>query len=182
MQTFIIAAVTIDGFIARSADQISTNWTSEADKQFFINKTKQAGVMVMGRKTFETIGRALPKRLTVVMTSDVGKITDNWPTFEDIQHRKGQVVYTNLTPQRIIAKLKQLHYPSIAICGGASIYTQFIQLNLVNKLYLTVEPVVFGLGIKLFNKDLLIQLKLISSKKLNNHGAILVEWKVLNSH
>ena len=57
MQIFLIAAMTADGYIAENDADVSTRWTSEADSQWFRERTKQAGVMIMGRKTYETIAR-----------------------------------------------------------------------------------------------------------------------------
>ncbi|MEK7152944.1 MAG: dihydrofolate reductase, partial [Patescibacteria group bacterium] len=60
--------LTADGFIGRDASHLS-DWTSPEDKKLFIRLTKEAGVMVMGSRTFATIGRALPGRKTIVYTS-----------------------------------------------------------------------------------------------------------------
>jgi dihydrofolate reductase len=66
MNVFIIAAISADGLIAKDSDEKSTAWTSKADKKFFSERTKKAGVVVMGRKTFDTIGKPLSERLNIV--------------------------------------------------------------------------------------------------------------------
>ena len=71
MNIFLIAAQTVDGFIARDASHLSTRWSSKKVAQWFNSRTKQAGVIVMGRKTFDTIGRGLPGRVTIVMTRTI---------------------------------------------------------------------------------------------------------------
>ena len=48
-----------------------------------------------------------------------------------------------------------------------------MQAGVVDKLYLTVEPVLFGEGIKLFNQSLDIKLKLESVKKLSPQTLLL---------
>ena len=45
--------------------------------------------------------------------------------------------------------------------GGASVYTQFMQAGLVDELFLTVEPIVFGSGIKLFSETVLAKMQLL---------------------
>ena len=40
----------------------------------------------------------------------------------------------------------------------------FIEAGVVDTIYLTVEPIIFGKGINLFNKEMLHHLKLIDSK------------------
>jgi dihydrofolate reductase len=56
MKTFIIAALTADGFIAKGSDHLSVEWTSKEDRKFFSDRTKKAGVVVMGLNTYKTIG------------------------------------------------------------------------------------------------------------------------------
>ena len=68
MKVILIMAQTADGKIARASDEL-VDWTSKEDKRFFIDKTKEAGVMVMGSNTYRTIWRPLPGRLNVVLTS-----------------------------------------------------------------------------------------------------------------
>ena len=60
MKVFIIAAISADGFIAKDPKEPSTSWTSLVDKKHFSEITKRAGTVVMGAKTYETIGKALP--------------------------------------------------------------------------------------------------------------------------
>lgn len=185
MKVFLIAAISLDGFIAQSPEQISTAWTSGADKKWFNERTKKAGVMVMGRKTQDTIGRALPRRLSVIMTrNEKGKIKDGkleMVTCESVKSNiKGEVVFVNDEPESILKKLEEKGFDEVAICGGASVYTQFIKSGLVDRLYLTVEPVLMGKGVSLFSDLVDVKLKLVSEKKLNKQGARMLELVVEN--
>ena len=49
--------------------------------------------------------------------------------------------------------------------------------GLVTKLYLTVEPVVFGKGLNLFNEELNLNLNFVSAKEIGE-GTILLEYSV----
>ena len=53
----------------------------------------------------------------------------------------------------------------------------FMEAGLVDKLYLTIEPVVFGAGMTLFNKKFEKALKLESMKKLGE-ATVLLEYNV----
>ncbi|NDE68363.1 dihydrofolate reductase, partial [bacterium] len=68
MTTFIIAALTADGFIARDAGHSPFNWTSKEDKARFIHLTKEAGVVVLGSATFATFPKPLKDRRNIVYT------------------------------------------------------------------------------------------------------------------
>jgi dihydrofolate reductase len=165
IHTFIIAAVTADGFIAQSPDQISTSWTSKEDKQFFSERTKKAGLVVMGARTFATIGKPLPRRHTIVYSN------------EDLGTEGIEI--TSKDPKELIADLEARGYKEVAICGGSSIYSLFINSGIVNTIYLTVHPVFFGSGIPLFNKAIpdVKNMKLKESKHLSP-DVLLLEYNL----
>ncbi len=135
--------MTLDGFIAKSKDHCSTEWNSDADKAWFRQKTKEAGVIVMGTNTFNTIGKPLPGRLTIVYSREP-KPTEN----------PEQLRYTKLSPPELLKQLQDEGYSNVAICGGSTIYTLFMQAGVVNNMYITLEPKLFGKGIGLFNDDI----------------------------
>ena len=73
--------------------------------------------------------------------------------------------------------MEERGYKEVAICGGSTTYTMFMEAGLVDKLYITIEPVVFGAGMTLFNKKFEKALKLESMKKLGE-ATILLEYNV----
>jgi dihydrofolate reductase len=75
--------------------------------------------MIMGRKTFDSIGKALPGRTTVVVTRDIHLKIDN-------------CVITHSLQQALNACSNDTE---IFIVGGADIYAQ--SLNLADTLYIT---------------------------------------------
>lgn len=165
IKVFIIAAISADGFIAQDPKAPSTTWTSVADKKHFSELTRRAGVIVMGSKTFATIGRALPDRRTIVYSH----IPINVPGVET----------TDLQPTELIAKLEKEGVKELAICGGAAIYTMFIKACVVESLYLTVEPIIFGSGVPLLRDSANIKLELINSDKKDQ--SIFLEYKIQRS-
>jgi dihydrofolate reductase len=160
MKTVLIAAVTADGFIGRSADHLA-DWTGKADKKLFVEVTKELGVMVMGSRTFETIGRALPGRRTIVYTSHPENITAEG------------VETTAEAPAEFVARLAREGANGLAVVGGASIYGQFMGAGVVDELYLTVAPLLFGTGIPLFSMALDRKLELIKTSNLDENTVLL---------
>ncbi len=163
MKTFIIAAVSADGYIAKDSQHSPMYWTSKADKKRFVELTKRAGVVVMGSATYKTIGKPLKERVTVVYSKN--------QTFEGVE-------MTQDTPHDLIKKLEARGFKEVAICGGAHIYTMFMKAHLVDTIYLTIEPKVFGKGIGMFNEDMLYHLKLKSVEQSEESGAVLMEYSV----
>lgn len=87
-------------------------WHLPDDLAFF-KKTTTGHAIVMGRKTYESIGRPLPKRQNIVLTRD-----RNWTT-------------TGVTVINEPAALSSLPLPDegpIYIIGGSQIYAAFLPL------------------------------------------------------
>lgn len=171
MKVIMIAAVTANGKIARHDGETSTAWTSKEDHDFFVRETKKYGVMIMGRKTFVTINRPLPGRLTIVMTRRP----------DEYEKQPGILEFTDEPPAAILAQLETRGFASVALAGGANIYSQFLQANLVDEILLTIEPTIFGSG-----PNLLVdfpgepKLKLQGIEKLNEN-TILLRYQVQES-
>lgn len=161
MRVFIIVVTSADGFIAQRHDQLA-DWSSPEDKRLFVQLTKEAGVMVMGSRTFDTIGRALKDRKTIVYTSHP----------EKYQNIDG-VEATQETPADLVKRLQAAGHQGIAICGGAQIYDQFLQAGVVKELYMVVEPILFGTGVSLFTSQTTTHMSLLDTRKLNNNTVLL---------
>jgi len=79
-------------------------WHIPDDLKFFKTQTK-GGIMVMGRKTYESIGRPLPGRETIVLTQQQGLRIPGVSVINQVE------VLDHLATQK-----------TIWICGGAEIY------------------------------------------------------------
>lgn len=166
MKSFIITAITLDGFIAEETAQVSTAWTSGADKKHFVELTKRAGVMIMGLTTFNTIGKPLPNRLNIVY-APLGT-----PQIAGVE-------MTDKSPKDLLTDLEKRGYSEVAICGGSSIYTMFMEAGLVDTIYATIEPRVFGSGVKLFNRSINKKMNLVNTTRLSE-DVIMLEYRLIN--
>lgn len=162
MKTFIIAALTADGLVAKNTDH-KADWTSRADKIFFQQKTKAAGVLIMGLKTFETLGNVpLKDRRNIIYSEN--KIEGIETTSEE--------------PKVLLARLEKEGVKEVAICGGVSIYNMFMASGLVDKIFFTIEPIIFGKGLSIFREDMETKLQLVDATKLEG-GAVVLEYNVI---
>ncbi|MAZ39992.1 MAG: type 3 dihydrofolate reductase [Legionellales bacterium] len=94
-------------------------WHLPAELQYF-KKVTMGKPIIMGRKTFESIGKPLPGRDNIIITRQV-----------DYQFNGTMVAHSLETALRRVQ-----HHPEVMIIGGANIYKQAI--HLANKMYLTV--------------------------------------------
>lgn len=94
-------------------------WSLKGDLKFFKEKTTNHTI-IMGRKTFESLGRLLPNRKHVVISS-----SNNFPEEVD--------VYNNI--ESLLSHYKDTS-EELFIIGGVKIYSEFI--DYATKMYLTL--------------------------------------------
>ena len=104
-------------------DNNNLPWHLPEDLKFF-KKTTTGACVIMGRKTFESIGKALPKRTNIILTRN--------PKFT----APDCLVASNLTEAILLAQQGTSVNQSLFIIGGADVYEQ--ALPLCEKLYITV--------------------------------------------
>ena len=85
---------------------------------------------------------------------------------------------TSIEPKELIDSLESRGFSEVSICGGSSIYTLFLKAGLVDTIYLTIEPILFGKGISIFNEQLELKLELQGETK-TEAGTIFLEYKVI---
>ena len=117
----LIVAMADNRVIGRAGD---LPWRISADLKHFKRLT-MGKPMIMGRKTFESIGRALPGRTNIVVTRDSSRRWDDVETFADIDRAL----------QRAEALAESLEDPEIMVIGGAEIYRAV--LSRTDRIYLT---------------------------------------------
>ena len=96
-------------------------WHIKEDFKHF-KETTLGHVIVMGQKTYESIGKPLPNRTTIVIT--------NSPDFKE----DGVIIAR--TFDEGFEKAREIEKEEVFICGGGSVYSQTI--GMADKLYLTV--------------------------------------------
>ncbi|MDZ4284285.1 MAG: dihydrofolate reductase [Patescibacteria group bacterium] len=96
-------------------------WHIPEDVKRFRRLTK-GHVVVMGRKTFQSIGRALPERTNIVITRDPDFATE------------GCIVVHSI--EAALKRAKELEREEVFVIGGGEIYKA--ALPYADKLYLTI--------------------------------------------
>jgi len=61
-----------------------------------------------------------------------------------------------------------------------NLHDVFIKSGLVDTMYLTTEPIIFGAGMGIFKEDLDIKLELVNLDK-TEAGTIFSEYKIINN-
>jgi dihydrofolate reductase len=146
MKVIGIAAITIDGFIARhSLEKITWSKDLELFKKQTLNHT-----IIMGSNTKKTLAVELENRQSIVV------------------HREDD-------PKAILDKIKG---EKCFIIGGGRTFSKFAEY--LTHLYLTLHPLIFGEGIKIFESlDKKIKLKFEKQVSvLPNEGVFQLQFSV----
>lgn len=121
MKVGIIVAVAENGIIGRDN---SLPWRLSGDLQYF-KKTTLGKPIIMGRKTYESIGKPLPGRTNIIVTRNQRYLKENCIVCHSIQEAISCAV-TEKTE-------------AVMIIGGAQLYKEalLIEPALVTHLYVT---------------------------------------------
>jgi dihydrofolate reductase len=127
----------------------------------------------MGRATFnaDTFSPS-PGHQIVVMTSHPEK----YKSFEI----PGQMEFTSESPVELSSRFASKGQQQMMVVGGPHVATSFLQEQLIDELWLTIEPRIFAMG-ENFATDakLDIYLRLIQSDKVNDQGTLITKYAVL---
>lgn len=121
IKTSLIVAVSENGIIGKDNDM---PWKISSDLQYFKKVTMDKPV-IMGRKTFESIGKPLPGRVNIVITRDTGFTAEGVITAHSVDMA--------LDVAKSMAEVKKLK--EVMVIGGAQIYA--LCLPEADRLYLT---------------------------------------------
>ena len=133
MKVAIIAAVSDNGVIGKDNELI---WELPNDMEFFKNTTK-GGVLIMGRKTYESIGKPLPERINIVVTRQ-----SPYPAKHGYQSWESRSIITTGSLKEAMnfkyvspVKGKDVNKDEMFIIGGGEIYKE--AMGVADKIYLT---------------------------------------------
>ena len=158
-------------------------FVDEEKMEYFTQLTREAGLQVFGRKTYQLMvpywpdvlknpsetkadkefARAFDSLNKVVFSRSLGSVED----------KKTRIVRGNLRDE--ILKLKQEAGKPILV-GGVDIPSQLVELGLVDEFLIVVGPVIAGKGRRLFDDASLsekLQLKLVDSKFFKSGSVVL---------
>lgn len=166
MNVTLLMAITLDGKIGKTPDHFP-DWTGPEDKRLFVSITRRAGVVIMGSKTYDTIGMPLPGRINVVLTRDRGRVSQ----WENLR-------FTDASPREILDTLEKEGYRQAVLAGGALVNSLFAEAGLIDEIIVTISPTIFGYGLSLFTQEISMDLKLMEVGRLGT-DLVCVHYRVI---
>ena len=131
------------------ADESPNLWASVEDHGFFNDLKKKIGVVIVGRKTYEAAGKPHGDGIRRIVMS----------------RDTGFVLPTDIKEALLV--------------GGSELNAEFFRRKLINEIYLTIEPKIFGAGLPIAQGILDdVHLELINVRQLNPQGTLLLHYHV----
>ena len=91
--------------------------------------------LVMGRKTFESIGRVLPENTSIIITQNNNY---QFPDFVKTPEEKAKCVVVNSLEEALRQAQGKEGADEIIVFGGGQIFKEALTKKLVDRLYLTI--------------------------------------------
>lgn len=165
----------VDGKTTKWNSSNIYKWTSPQDQSYFFSLIKKYKVIIMGRKTFmaaKSIIKPSPKNLRIILTTTPQK-------YKNLSV-PNQLEFTSNSPKKILKKLSILGITQALLIGGGHVNNTFFKDKLINEVWLTIEPKIFGVGKTIVSlKKLDIKLQLQKVSRLNNMGTLLLKYQVI---
>lgn len=156
MHVTLYLSITANGFIATENDD--TGWVSLTEWKSFSSKIQKAGNLIIGRRTYEVMGKnkefeKLGKVKVVVVSQTL---------------KTNKVITIVKSPREALTYLQQQGFSAALVCGGGKLNSSFMKEKFIDEIYLDIEPIILGKGIKLFaDAEFEAKLQLIGIKKLS---------------
>ena len=156
MKRILYMASTINGLIAREND--GTDFISKKEWNFYSAMVRKSGALIIGRRTY------------LILTKQ--------PEFKEFEKVKIVVISRSLrhtlSPLHLIATSTKASlallkdFKEVIVAGGGILNTSFMKNNLIDEIYLDVEPLALGKGIPLFRgQNFETTLQFLGMKKIS---------------
>jgi dihydrofolate reductase len=172
MKVILISAQSADGFITRH-EEPGSGFTSAADREYFGRALAGFDSSIMGSATY------LAARDTILANLSPGRrrivLTRNPEKYES-DAAPGILEFTRDEPKALVGRLKAEGHRSCALLGGARIHSLFFAAGLVDEIWLTMEPRLFGAGTPFLRSATDIRLRLLSHERMGGSDTLLLKF------
>lgn len=144
--------------IAKSDD--NTSWISKKEWNSYSLAVQTAGNLIVGHCTYNI----LTKQPEFAEFKDVKLVVVAQENFQTLAQNH-LVIHSPKEALKLLNDFEQ-----IVIAGGGMLNASFVEENLIDEIFIDIEPIILGKGIPLFrNKDFDHNLKLVGQKKISDN-------------
>ena len=175
MKTSLVFVSSLDGKVTKWGNSNVKEWSSHQDQEYYKKVWEANYLIVMGSSTFNTDPKQpTTDHLLVVMTQHP----------ERYQHKQvaGQLEFTAESPRALFNRFKKAGHKNMLIIGGPHVATSFLKDQLIDELWLTIEPKIFGRGSNFaLDEKLDISLRLLHFDEVNKQGTLIMRYEVIKN-
>ncbi len=139
MKIILVFVSTLDGKVTKWGDPFVRSWSSKSDQEYFTGIMENSSLIIVGSNTFNADPlKPSAKRKLIVMTRR--------PSDYKSYAVPGQLEFTDESPARLCSRFELEGYDQMTVVGGPNIATSFLKEKLIDEIWLTIEPRIFGTG------------------------------------
>lgn len=167
MKVILYMAISLNGMIAKSDDD--TSWISKEEWDSYSLAVRNAGNLIVGHRTYGI----LTKQPEFSEFKDVKLVVVAQENFQTLEQNH-LVAHSPKEALKLLSNFEQ-----VVVAGGGALNASFVEENLVDEIFVDIEPIILGQGIPLFrDKDFERKLKLVEQKKISDNE-IQLHYEVL---
>lgn len=167
MKLILYMVMSIDGVVALDEITDISDYSSKEDHDFFLRGVSSCDAAIMGRFSYNSEIKCGTKYL-LPHTLKQSDVTD-------------ETVILLGNADEIYRKIKADGHQRIALLGGPRTNHQFLSKGSVDEIFLTVEPVIIGQGIRLADNPISNQWALQQTIRLNSNGTVVLHYVKKNA-
>ncbi len=167
MKVILYMAISLNGMIAKSDDD--TSWISKEEWDSYSLAVRTAGSLIVGHRTYGI----LTKQPEFSEFKDVKLVVVAQENFKTLA-KNHLVAHSPKEALKLLSDFEQ-----VVVAGGGALNASFIEENLVDEMFIDIEPIILGRGVPLFReKDFERNLKFVEQKKISDNE-IQLHYKVI---
>ncbi len=155
MHMIAVVVSSIDGYITEH-DTGATSWASPEDQKHFFGFLRSCDVSVMGGETYRASRQAVLSEVTARRDREAAEgerprrriIWTRDPRAYESDAVPGVLEFTSEPLDEIVSRLRGDGHQRCAALGGGEVYGALLADDLIDGIVLTLEPVVFGTGVR----------------------------------
>jgi dihydrofolate reductase len=173
MIVVLVFVSTLNGKITMGDDPEVRHWSSESDQEYYSGIWRDSRLIVMGSNTYRlNVITPSSSRLILVMTGS--------PESYRSGEIAGQLEFTDKSPSELVELYRKTTVDRMTVVGGPLVASSFLREKLIDELWLTIEPQLFGRGLNLIaDDDLRVRLHLKEVIRVNEAGTLITKYSCL---
>lgn len=167
MKVILYMAISLNGMIAKSDD--NTSWISKEEWDSYSLAVRTAGNLIVGHRTYNI----LTKQPEFSELKDVKLVVVAQEDFQTLAQNH-LVAHSPKEALKLLSDFEQ-----VVVAGGGALNASFVEENLIDEIFIDIEPIILGQGIPLFrDKNFKRNLKFVGQKKISDNE-IQLHYEVL---